>query len=317
MPATPASFTFNITPAQVEALRHRLTELDYDFATLPYGHYRASKGKVTVQAYESGKLVVQGKDAPAFIEFTLEPEILGEAKLGYDEVHQPEMFSPHLGIDESGKGDFFGPLVIAGVYTDRTTARTLLDLGVKDSKQISSDRKSLDLAAEIKKVVGPRASVITIGPEKYNDLYVRFKNLNKLLAWGHATVIENLLEVVPDCPLAISDQFANPKILQGSLKERGKKIELRQRTKAESDIAVAAASILARAGFLERLEKLGDALHVKLPKGASAAVKQIGIEIFRQHGVEKLRSVSKAHFRTFLEVQGIEPPPRPTFSFRK
>ncbi len=285
--------------------------MDFSFAELAYGYFRAQKGRVSLQAYLSGKLVVNGKEATSFVEFTLEPEILGEARMGYDEVHHPEMFSPHLGIDESGKGDFFGPLVIAGVYTDRESVHTLLKLGVKDSKQISSDQKALDLAEEIIKIVGPRASVINIGPEKYNVLYDKFKNLNRLLAWGHAKVIENLLEVVPDCPMAISDQFANPKILQSSLMERGKKIELRQRTKAEADVAVAAASILARAGFLNRLKQLGESVHQKLPKGASAQVKSVGEQIFHHQGLETLRKVAKAHFRTFLEVQGIEPPERP------
>ena len=293
------------------ALKKRLVELDFTFGELAYGHFRATKAKVSLQAYLSGKLVVNGKEAASFVEFTLEPEILGEARLGYDEIRNPEMFSPHLGIDESGKGDFFGPLVIAGVFTDRDSARALLQLGVKDSKQISSDKKALEIAKEIKKVVGPKASVINIGPEKYNVLYDKFKNLNRLLAWGHATVIENLLEVVPDCPVAISDQFANPQVLLGSLKERGKKIELRQRTKAESDVAVAAASILARAGFLERLKSLGETVHHELPKGASSQVKAMGERIFREQGVDALRKIAKAHFRTFLEAQGLQPPERP------
>ena len=108
------------------------------------------------------------------VEFTLEPEIIGEAKLGYDEVHNPEMFQPHLGVDESGKGDFFGPLVIAGVYTDGDLPRQLLDLGVKDSKQITSDKKALEIADAIKELVTlDRFNVIVISPEKYNELYVK------------------------------------------------------------------------------------------------------------------------------------------------
>ena len=292
----------------MEALKKKLTELDFSFAGLDYGHFRASKGKVSVQAYLSGKAVINGRESAHFVEFVLEPEILGEARLGYDEVHHPEMFSPHLGVDESGKGDFFGPLVVAGVYTDGPTARTLLELGVKDSKQISSDQKSLGLAKEIRRVVGPRAQVILIGPEKYNTLYLQFGNLNRLLAWGHATVIENLLEVVPDCPVAISDQFANPQILTSALKQRGRVIEVRQRTKAESDVAVAAASILARAGFLDRLQVLGDQVGQRLPKGAGPQVKAVGELLVRQGGTDLLRRVSKAHFRTFLEVQGLTPP---------
>ena len=90
-----------------------------------------------------------------------------------------------------------------------------------------------------------------IGPERYNDLYEKFGNLNKLLGWGHARVIENLLAKKPDCPRSLSDQFADAKVIQQSLLQHGRKIEIEQRTKAESDVAVTGASILAREAFIE------------------------------------------------------------------
>ena len=298
----PTSFTFKISPAQAEKLRAILEEKGFTFREVPYTLYGAQKQKLSVNAYTSGKLLVQGRGAREFVEFTLEPEILGEAKLGYDEVHHPEMFQPHLGIDESGKGDFFGPLVIAGVFVDGDLPRQLLDLGVKDSKQITSDQKALDLADEIKKLVGPRWNTVTISPERYNELYVKFRNLNRLLAWGHAKVIENLLIRWPDCPRALSDKFADESLIQRALQERGKKIVLQQRTKAESDIAVAAASIIARGAFLDRLKSLGDQAGVKLPKGASAQVKAAAKEIVKKSGAETLKSVCKFHFKTYREV---------------
>jgi len=221
------SFTFKISTAQAEKLRTILEEKGFTFREVPYTLYGAQKQKLTVNAYSSGKLLVQGRGAAEFVEFTIEPEIVGEAKLGYDEVHNPEMFQPHLGIDESGKGDFFGPLVIAGVFVDGDLPHRLLDLGVKDSKQISSDKKALDLADEIKDLITlDRCNVVVISPEKYNDLYVKFKNLNRLLAWGHATVIENLLTRWPKCPRALSDKFAHETLIQRALKERGKQIIL-------------------------------------------------------------------------------------------
>ena len=300
----PTSFTFKITPAQAAKLRTILEEKSFDFREVPYTLYGAQKQKLTINAYTSGKLLVQGKGAAEFVEFTIEPEIVGEAKLGYDEVHNPEMFQPHLGIDESGKGDFFGPLVIAGVYVDGKLPYKLLDLGVKDSKQISSDQKALDLAEDIKELIGPRWDVITILPEKYNDLYVKFRNLNRMLAWGHAQVIENLLTRWPECPRSLSDKFADESLIQRALKERGKKIILQQRTKAESDVAVAAASILARAAFLDRLKFLGEKVGVKLPKGASAQVKAAAAQIVKQSGAATLKTVSKFHFKTYGEVIG-------------
>jgi ribonuclease HIII len=303
-PKPPSSFTFKITDEQVELLRQKLEQQGFKFKETPYAHYGAQKNKLTVNAYQSGKLLIQGKGAQEFVEFTVEPEIIGEARVGYEEIHNPEMFEPHLGIDESGKGDFFGPLVIAGAYVDKYRARELLQIGAKDSKQITSDKKAIDMAGKIKQVLGGRWEVISIGPEKYNELYDKFKNLNRLLAWGHARIIENLLEKVPDCPRALSDQFANPALIQRALGERGRLIVLQQRTKAESDIAVAAASILARAEFLVRLDKLGLTAKQKLPKGASAQVKEIARTIARADGADGLRKVAKEHFKTFKEVVG-------------
>ncbi len=298
-----ASFTFKINPAQAGKLRGILEEKGFTFREVPYTLYGAQKQKLTVNAYTSGKLLVQGRGAKEFVEFTIEPEIVGEAKLGYDEVHHPEMFQPHLGIDESGKGDFFGPLVIAGVYVEGDLPRRLLDLGVKDSKLITSDKKALDLADEIKDLVTAyRCEIVVIMPEKYNDLYVKFNNLNRLLAWGHATVIENLLMRWPKCPRALSDKFAHESLIQRALKERGKQIVLDQRTKAESDIAVAAASILARAAFLDRLGYLGERVGVSLPKGASAQVKAAARAIVKKSGADVLKSVCKFHFKTYREV---------------
>jgi ribonuclease HIII len=298
------SFTFKIDAAQAAKLRAILEGKGFAFREVPYALYGAQKQKLTVNAYTSGKLLVQGRGAQEFIEFTIEPEIIGEAKLGYDEIHNPEMFQPHLGIDESGKGDFFGPLVVAGVYVDGDLPRQLLDLGVKDSKQIGSDKRALDLAEEIKQLVGPRFNVITILPERYNELYLKFRNLNRLLAWGHAKIIENLLIRWPDCPRALSDKFADESLIRRALQERGKKILLQQRTKAESDIAVAAASILARAAFLERLKFLGEKVGVPLPKGASTQVKAAALEIVKKSGSDALKSVAKFHFKTYQEVVG-------------
>jgi ribonuclease HIII len=304
------SFTFKIDSRQAEKLRGLLEAQSFKFREVPYTLFAAQKQKLTVNAYTSGKLLVQGRGVKEFIEFTLEPEILGEARLGYDEIHNPEMFQPHLGIDESGKGDFFGPLAVAGVFVDGTLPRQLLDLGVKDSKQITSDKKALDLADAIRDLIGPaRCEVITILPARYNELYVKFRNLNALLAWGHARVIENLLTRWPDCPRALSDKFADERLIQRALQERGKKIVLQQRTKAESDVAVAAASILARAAFLSRLAELGLKVGVTLPKGASAQVKAAAAEIVKTSGAEGLKSVSKFHFKTYREVLGLGEPP--------
>src|SRR5436189_5078621 len=183
------------------------------------------------------------------------------------------MFEPHFGVDESGKGDFFGPLVIAGVFVDRKTARRMLDLGVQDSKRIGSDARIHALAKEIRRIAREGTEVVAIGPERYNELDEKFGNLNSLLGWGHARVIENLLARKPDCPRALSDKFADARVIEKALLKHGQTIHLEQRTKAESDLAVAAASILAREAFIDWLERRGKANGVKLGRGVSGEVK--------------------------------------------
>jgi ribonuclease HIII len=302
-------YTAPLTAAQAAKLRTILKEDGYRFESKPYTLYYAAKDKLNVAVYEKGpKVVLQGKGTQDFVTFRLEPEVLGEAKLGYEEVHAPEMFEPHFGVDESGKGDFFGPLVIAGCYTDRDVTRTLMAAGIQDSKRIGSDARIRDLADLIRKTPGATHSVVAIGPERYNELYRKFGNLNKLLAWGHARIIENLLEARPDCPRALSDQFANPSLIKRALLEKGRGIQLEQRTKAESDIAVAAASILARERFIDWLGRHGKELQTPLPRGASAQVKAAARALVAAHGARILSRVAKTHFKTASEVAPAEYP---------
>ena len=199
-----------------------------------------------------------------------------------------------IGIDESGKGDYFGPLVIAAAFVNPTTERELALMQVRDSKQIS-DARILELASDIRAIC-PH-SLVQIGPERYNQLYAKIKNLNRLLAWGHARALENLLEKV-ECELAIADQFGDERFIQKALLEKGKRVRLVQRPKAETDRAVAAASILARAEFLTRLARLSKLVGTTLPKGASPAVELAGRMIVRKHGKERLETVAKMHFKT-------------------
>src|SRR3989442_5533971 len=207
---------------QKTKLRALLQELGFDFSPKQYTLFFAQKNKLSVAVHDEGpKVVVQGRDVEEFVQFELEPKILGEAKLGYEEVHSPEMFEPHFGVDESGKGDFFGPLVIAGVYVDRGIARKFLDAGVQDSKRIGSDARMRALAQIIRKTANGLVETVLIGPQKYNELYQKFGNLNKLLGWGHARVIENLLAKKPDCSPALSDQFADARVISASLLKHG------------------------------------------------------------------------------------------------
>ena len=205
-----------------------------------------------------------------------------------------------IGIDESGKGDYFGPLVIAAVFVTPALEQDLALMQVRDSKKIS-DGRILEMAPDIR-LLCPH-SLVAIGPQRYNELYAKIKNLNRLLAWGHARALENLLQQV-DCDLAIADQFGDERLIVNALQEKGKQIRLVQRTKAESDLAVAAASILARAEFLQRLDRLSQELSTTLPKGASAAVELAGRMVVKKYGRDRLETVAKLHFKTTKQVLG-------------
>lgn len=308
MPGPATSYTCTLAPEQIVRLRTLLAARGWEFPSPPppYSHWKAVKEKCNIVAYGSGKTTVQGKGTAEAVQFIIEPEILGEARFGneaaYLEEERPEMFEPHAGIDESGKGDYFGPLVVACCYTDRASAAALLEAGVTDSKKIKDDRKIAGLAARVREITGGRTSLVCVGPQAYNRMYRQFGNLNRLLAWGHARALENLLEKVPECPRAVSDQFAQPGLVERALQERGRRIRLEQYPRAEADIAVAAASILARAEFVRRLEELEAGAGQELPKGAGPQVDAAARKLVSRLGAAALETVAKLHFKTTERV---------------
>jgi ribonuclease HIII len=310
-----ASYTIKLSDPQAAALLSYLQKNPFEFRDVPYARFAAANDKVNLVFYESGKLVIQGKGTRDFIEFVLEPEVLKQARLGYETVLNPDLLLPRLGVDESGKGDFFGPLCVAGVYVNEQVVKTWQDSGIRDSKNISSDKKIGDLAELIRKTPGCVHTVVPIGNESYNRLYAKMRSVNTLLAWGHARVIENLMgqqrQMDPPPTRAISDQFASSKdVVAKALMGQGRTIELVQRHKAEEDLAVAAASILARDEFVSRLKRLEKQYQMPFPKGASAAVDATAKEFVSKHGADNLPKVAKMHFRTAFRAQGLPEPPR-------
>src|SRR4051812_17600324 len=309
------SYTCKLTDEQAAALQAYLDEHGFKPREVPYARFAGEKEKLNVVFYQSGKLVLQGKGTQEFLEFVLEPEILKQAKLGYEAILDPNLLRPRLGVDESGKGDFFGPLCVAGVYINQKVIEQWKDKGIRDSKNISSDRRMSELADIIKKTPGCVSTVVPIGNESYNRLYTTMRSVNAILAWGHARVIENLMgqkhRMNPPPDLAISDQFAaNKATVANALMSLGREIELVQRHKAEEDLAVAAASILARDEFVKRLAKLEKEYGVKLPKGASALVDTAAKEYVEKNGPAALGKIAKMHFRTALRAQGLPEPPK-------
>lgn len=291
-----ACFTAQIDLNRTEQLRQDLEEKGFSFTQPPYTIFQAKTKGISLTLYTSGKVVVQGKESRDFIESYLEPTILGTFTLGYETLHLD--LTARIGVDESGKGDFFGPLCVAGVFAEGADIQKLHEIGVKDSKKLN-DAAIEKIAQKIRKDY--LYHIVRIGPEKYNELYKKFGNLNHLLGWGHATVIDYLLEK-KECHKVIIDQFAAPHVVERAVKQKKREVVLTQRPRAEEDLVVAAASILARAAFIEGLHKLEQLFDIKLPKGASKEVIQAGKNAVEKHGREILQKVGKLHFKTTFEI---------------
>ncbi len=303
------SYVTKLSPEQAEQLKQLLTERGWDMGKIAYSLWQARRDKTTVTAYESGKMTAQGRGVEDFIKFILEPEITKNVDFSTAQYEKKTAtitadFIAHGGIDESGKGDFFGPLVICACYVDRDNGQALLEAGVQDSKAIKSDKKIIATAMKIKKLVKDRYSIVKIGNQAYNQMYQKIGNLNRLLAWGHARAIENLLDKVPQCQYLLADKFAHERILQQALMSKGRQVKLLQRTKAESDVAVAAASILARDIFVREMNRLGQELDLEtLPKGASRKVDETAAKLVAEHGFDTLNNYAKLHFKTVEKVK--------------
>lgn len=308
-------YTAKLDPEQAGRLETLVRDGSFELKDVAHARFCGVKKDFNVTYYNSGKLVVQGKGTRDFVEFVLEPQVLQSAKLGYEEELDPNLLIPRLGVDESGKGDFFGPLCIAGVYVNADVLRAWKTSGIRDSKSIGSDAQIAKLAQVIRETPGCVTTVVAIGNEAYNRMHKSNGSVNRVLAWGHARVIENLMlqkhRMVPAPVRVISDQFAQDKETVGkALMSLGRQIELIQRHRAEEDLAVAAASILARDEFVQRLKRLEVDFGMKLPKGASAAVETAGKAFVEKHGADALPKVAKMHFRTSYRVLGLAEPPK-------
>lgn len=289
------SFVAEIDIKLASKLREDLNSQGFALTTPPYTLLQGKKTGISITLYTSGKLVVQGKDKEDFLHFYLEPEILGSLAFSHPELSLN--LESRIGVDEAGKGDFFGPLCVAAFYADETILKELTRLKIKDSKTLG-DPTILKMARELRKF--PHA-IIAIFPAKYNELYSRFKNLNHLLAWGHATAIEELMQKT-GCNTVIIDQFAHESVVLSALRKKELEPNLTQRVRGEEDPVVAAASILARAAFVEGIERLEKTFETPLPKGASRHVIEAGRRFITKHSREELHEVAKLHFKTTLEL---------------
>ena len=206
-----------------------------------------------------------------------------------------------IGTDESGKGDFFGPLVVAGFLIKRDMEADLREMGVTDSKNLSST-KIKNIASKLKKKYSKHISIVSPSNVKYNQLYESFKNLNKFLAWGHARVIQNLITEWPiTIDGVVSDQFGNEQYIQNALSSM-KNLNLIQRPYGETNVAVAAASIIARDSFVRKIAAIQKDYGMKIPLGAGPNVSKAAKQFARENGKENLTNIAKIHFKTFQQI---------------
>ncbi|HIA67040.1 TPA: ribonuclease HIII [Candidatus Poribacteria bacterium] len=211
-----------------------------------------------------------------------------------------------IGTDESGKGDYFGSLVVAGVFVGEETCHDLRAIGVADSKKLS-DQKIRAIAPQIFETHTNRVAWVELDPPAYNQRYESLRqngqNLNDMLADLHAGIIQTLIDET-NCLNVIVDRFANQDVLRKRVEKILPEAQLLQVPKAESDIAVAAASIIARYFFLQQIENLSHAYGLTIPKGAVHVV-DLGRQFVQIYGKQQLRNVAKLHFRTTSDILAI------------
>jgi len=297
-----ATYTLKLTDEQMARLRAACESRSWEPLEVAYTHFAFKGPAVNVSAYTSNKIVVAGKGTEDFVQNILETEVTREVKLGYDAVLHPDWFEAHAGLDESGKGDFFGPVIAATVVADKAAIDGWIAAGVKDSKKIA-DPQIMRLDELIRRTPGAVVETCFCGMPKYNELMSRpGANLNRLLAWQHATALNAALNK-RWVPWGLLDQFTEQPLVQRELAKKAKAtFDLKMRTKAEEDPVVAAASVVARAEFVRQMRLLSARFGAPLQKGASAAVKVQAAEIIRKFGAPALREFAKLHFRTAYEV---------------
>lgn len=299
-----ASYTVKLDDVQMEKLKafcESRSWMPFEVAYTRFA-FKADHLKLNVTAYTSGKVVIAGKGTEDFVRDVIEPEITGQAKLGYDEVLHPDWYESHAGLDESGKGDFFGPVIAATVIADRPAIEAWIKAGVKDSKKVA-ESQIIKLDKIIRDTPGVAVRTCFSGMPKYNQMMARpGQNLNRLLAWFHATALTDALEK-KRVPWGLLDQFTEQPLVQRELARKEiKDFELRMRTKAEEDPVVAAASVVARAEYVRQMHELSKKFGGPLQKGAGPLVKQQANEIIQKFGARALGDFAKLHFRTAYEV---------------
>lgn len=297
--------TMQLPQNQIDRFRKYLESEGFSFEKRPHQVFLARSEGVVVNLYENGKIVFGGKNYSSIEEIRDFLLSIGAKEIITQKKEYPPIDVPgtRIGTDEVGKGDYFGPLVIGGVLITEDKEEKVSKLGIKDSKALSETTIS-NLAIKIRGILDKKEyEVIWISPIKYNILYNDLGNLNKILGWGHARAIENLLDDGKNCRTAIADQFGDQSYIERALMRKGRRIKLIQVPRAERDLAVAAASVLAREKFNQIFQEMCDSYGIRFPKGASHVV-GFGEQFIREYGIDTLINVAKVHFSTTQQITG-------------
>lgn len=283
-----------LAPPEQARLARDLEGGGFEQRTVEHARFSVRGQGVIATLYRSGKLVVQGSEVKLFAERYLDGRAGESAPAAEGPIEVGERTL--IGSDEAGKGDYFGPLVVVAVRADAKERRELVKAGVADSKTLSDERVRV-LAPALEARYANATEVLE--PAQYNLEHPRYKNLNPLLAELHARCIRRLAQ--PGL-LVLVDKFADERLVASRLE--GLELELHQRTKAEREPVVAAASVIARNLFLEGLEKLSEEFAVDLHKGAGEPTDRSAREFVRLHGREALARVAKVHFKNTQKIRG-------------
>jgi ribonuclease HIII len=288
------TLVLKLGPAEQARLVAALEGQAFDFRSVPHARFSAKGEGVVATLYTSGKLVVQGADPRAFLLRYVGGA--GEAAASGGGGLEAAAGQPLVGSDEAGKGDYFGPLVVCALRLPPDRREALARSGVTDSKRLT-DETVLRLAPALEETFDHRVEVLD--PPAYNDEHARVKNLNPMLADLHARAIRATAR--PGDHVLV-DRFAKESLVAERVRDL--EIELHQRTRAESEPAVAAASVVARAVFLRRLRALSEEHAVDLHKGAGAPTDRAARDFVRLHGFERLGAVAKLHFKNTSKIPG-------------
>lgn len=230
-------------------------------------------------------------------------EILLRLPATGETVELAHKWNTWIGTDESGKGDFFGPLICAGFYGERKIIPYLRQIGVDDSKKLR-DNDIDKIARQLYGAYFDNIKVITMLPATYNkryqDLKSRGKNLNDLLAWMHTRIIVDLFQQYHPQGVLI-DKFTSDYKIKTALKEMAQ-IPFLNQIKSESDPFVAAASIIARFHFNNWFKKQKAERGITLIKGAGKKVDETAVDLVQKIGIKELSSLVKMHFKNYQKL---------------